>query len=115
MKSMTKLWIGLAILVILSPVGLILPEQFKAGAAWGEWSPEEVKELVGYIPAGLNRLSNIWHALLPDYSLPGQESAPIHALSVSYILSAIVGMAIVVGLTLLLGKLLAKDEQTDSA
>lgn len=115
MKATTKLWIGLAILIILSPVGLILPEKFQAGAAWGEWSPEEVKELVGYIPTGLNRLSDIWHALLPDYALPGQESAPMHALSISYILSAIVGVAIVVGLTLLSGKFLARDEQTDSA
>lgn len=115
MKAIRRLWIGLAILIILSPVGLILPEKFEAGAAWGEWSPEEVKGLVGYIPAGLKRLSNIWHALLPDYALPGQESAPIHALSVSYILSAIVGVAIVVCLTLLLGKFLTKDEQTNSA
>jgi len=32
-----KLWIGIGALIVLSPLGLILPDQFKAGSAWGEW------------------------------------------------------------------------------
>ncbi len=44
MKIVTKLWIGLAVLIVLSPLGLILPERFKAGDAWGEWGTDGVKE-----------------------------------------------------------------------
>ncbi len=37
MKITTKFLIGIAVLIVLSPLGLILPEHFKAGSAWGEW------------------------------------------------------------------------------
>lgn len=53
MKTATKLWIGIGILILLSPLGLLLPEHFKAGDAWGEWGAGTFKELVGYIPQGL--------------------------------------------------------------
>mgnify|MGYP001070820974 CR=1 FL=1 len=115
MKTITKLWIGLGILILLSPLGLILPAKFDAGSAWGEWGTEELEQLLGYVPAGLARLADIWRSLLPDYALPGQESAPLHVLSGSYILSAVVGVVVVVGLIFLLGKFLVKSEQSDSA
>ena len=38
MKTTTKLWIGLGVLAIASPLGLYLPDTFKAGEAWGEWN-----------------------------------------------------------------------------
>ena len=44
-----KLWIGIAILIILSPVGLILPELLKAGGAWGEWGADEIEKIAGHI------------------------------------------------------------------
>lgn len=56
-KSQKKLWIGLFILTLLTPLGVILPEKFKAGGAWGEWGPEELEKLVGYVPEGLKRLA----------------------------------------------------------
>ena len=31
MKTITKLWIGLGVLILCSPLGLILPEYFKSG------------------------------------------------------------------------------------
>lgn len=52
-KSQKKLWIGLIILALLTPLGIILPEKFKAGGAWGEWGPEALEKLIGYVPAGL--------------------------------------------------------------
>ena len=56
MKIITKLWIGLGVLIILSPLGIILPEHFKAGSAWGEWGADEMQKLVGYIPQGLEKV-----------------------------------------------------------
>ena len=38
MKTITKLWILAAALVILSPLGLMMPGYFKSGPAWGEWT-----------------------------------------------------------------------------
>jgi hypothetical protein len=115
MKATIKLWIGLAALVVLSPLGLILPAKFSAGSAWGEWSGEEMQQLVGYVPAGMSRLASLWKAPMPDYALKGQQAAPLGALSMSYILSGVVGVAVVVLLTILLGKALARRERTEAS
>jgi cobalt/nickel transport protein len=111
MKTTTKLWIGLGILVVLSPIGLYLPDKLKAGSAWGEWGADEVKNLVGYIPSGLEKLSSLWNALLPDYAFKGWENKGLGHLSLAYVVSAIIGIGLCVGFALLLGKLLAKKEQ----
>ena len=66
MRITTKLWIGIGLLAILSPIGLLLPAHFNAGAAWGEWGKDEIQKLVGYIPEGLNKLTSFWRAPLPD-------------------------------------------------
>jgi hypothetical protein len=113
MKATTKLWIGLAALVVLSPLGLILPAKLGAGSAWGEWSGDQMQRLVGYVPAGMSRLAGLWKAPMPDYALKGQGNAPLRVLSMSYILSAVFGVAVVVGVAILLGKALARRERTD--
>lgn len=108
MKITTKLWIGIFVLIILSPLGLILPEHFKAGAAWGEWGVEEMQKLVGYVPKGLEKLSSLWNAPLPDYAFKGWEEKGLSGLSFAYIISAIIGIVIIVIVALLIGKWLAK-------
>lgn len=108
MKITTKLWIGLGALGVLSPLGLYLPAKAKAGSAWGEWGSEEVKELVGYVPAGLERLSSLWNAPLPDYALKGMEQAGLGRLSLTYILSAVIGIGLCVAAAYFLGKILSK-------
>jgi hypothetical protein len=110
MKITTKLWIGIAILIILSPLGLILPEHFKAGSAWGEWGVEEIKELVGYVPKGLEKLANLWNAPLPDYAFKGWEEKGLPHLSFAYIISAIIGIALIVIFVLLIGKFLVQKD-----
>ncbi|MCM8762823.1 MAG: PDGLE domain-containing protein [Candidatus Omnitrophica bacterium] len=110
MKVTTKLWIGIGILILLSPLGLILPERFKAGDAWGEWGLDGIKELVGYIPQGLEKLAELWSAPLPDYAFKGWEEKGLGSLSFAYIISAIVGIAVVVLAAFLIGKLLSKKE-----
>ena len=108
MKITTKFWIGLGALVVLSPLGLLLPEHFKAGSAWGEWGIEEIQNLVGYIPAGFKKLANLWSAPFPDYAFKGWEGKPWAFLSFSYILSAVIGVVVCIGIVLLLGKFLSK-------
>lgn len=97
MRVTRRLWIGLGILALLSPLGLYLPDLLQAGAAWGEWGVEEIREMLGYAPAGMARTAELWKAPLPDYALPGQEGAPLARLSLSYILSAFIGMAVCAG------------------
>jgi hypothetical protein len=108
MKITTKLWIGLGALIVLSPLGLLLPEHFKAGAAWGEWGMDEIKKLVGYVPKGLEKLAPLWNAPLPDYAFKGWEEKGLSHLSFAYIISAIAGMAVTVMVVLLIGRLLAR-------
>lgn len=108
MKITTKLWVGIAVLILLSPIGLIIPEHFKAGAAWGEWGVDEIQKLVGYIPQGLEKLSSLWNAPMPDYAFKGWEEKGLPYLSLAYIISAVAGIAITVILMLFIGKMLAK-------
>ena len=108
MKTVTKFWIGIAILIILSPLGLILPEHFKAGSAWGEWGADEMQKLVGYIPQGLEKLSSFWNAPMPDYAFKGWEEKGLPHLSFAYIISAAVGIGVIVLTVLLIGKILTK-------
>jgi cobalt/nickel transport protein len=108
MKITTKLWIGLAVLVVLSPLGLIIPDHFKAGSAWGEWGAEEMQKLVGYVPRGLEKLASLWNAPMPDYAFKGWEEKGLSQLSLAYVISAIVGILFVVLAVLLISKLLVK-------
>ncbi|MFA4889052.1 MAG: PDGLE domain-containing protein [Candidatus Omnitrophota bacterium] len=108
MRITLKLCIGLAILIILSPIGIILPGHFLAGSAWGEWGLEEIEKLAGYIPPGLAKLSILWNAPIPDYAFKGWESKGLLYLSAAYIVSAIFGIAATAVLMLLIGKMLAK-------
>jgi hypothetical protein len=110
MKTINKLWLGLGVLILLSPLGLLLPERFKAGSAWGEWSAEEIRKLAGYIPKGLEKLSGIWHAPMPDYTFKGWEEKGLPHLSFAYIISAILGIAVVVIIAVLLGKTFCKKD-----
>jgi hypothetical protein len=81
------LWVGLAAMILIVPVGLLAP-----GTAWGEWGTEELSSLgLAFIPQGLAKLSGLWSAPLPDYDLPALGNA-----NLAYILSALVGIVIVV-------------------
>lgn len=104
MKTITKLWIGLGILILFSPLGLLLPEHFKAQEAWGEWGTDKIKEMVGYIPGGLEKLSSLWQPPLPDYG-QGQGGSLL-----GYIFSALLGIFIVVSIIFLITKFLSKKD-----
>jgi hypothetical protein len=102
-KTVRKLAIGLMLLVILTPLGLLA-----VGETFGEWGPEEVKEKLGFVPPGLESLSDLWSAPLPDYALPGGGESMTGA-AAAYILSAVIGVVMCGGLLYLIGKKVAKD------
>jgi hypothetical protein len=111
-KTVKKLWIGIGILALLSPLGLIIPALFGAGGAWGEWGLEEVNKLIGYIPEGMHKLAHIWKSPMPDYTVPGQKPGLAHE-SLGYILTAIIGVAVTAGLAYALAKLLGRKNKTE--
>ena len=102
-KTYRNLAIGLVLLIVLVPLGLLA-----SGETFGEWGPEEVKEKLGFVPPGLEHLSNFWNAPLPDYALPGGHESTTAA-AATYILSAVIGVVVCGGLLYLVGKRIAKD------
>jgi cobalt/nickel transport protein len=107
MNTTKKLWIGIGILLLLSPLGVIIPALFHAGGAWGEWGPDEIEKILGYVPAGMKRLSKIWKAPLPDYAVPCQGGG-LASEGMGYILTGIVGVVAAAGLMYLLAKMVAR-------
>lgn len=105
-----KLWIGIIILIVLTPIGLVLPELLKAGGAWGEWGPDEIERMLGYVPEGLKRLSGLWSSPIRDFTFSGWEDGARGY--IGYILSGIIGVALVIGVSLLIGKFLARKNGT---
>ena len=97
--------IGLVLLIILAPLGLLA-----VGETFGEWGPEEIKEKLGFVPPGLEQLSGIWNAPLPDYVLPGGgESMTVAA--AAYILSALIGVVVCGGLLYFVGKKVSETKE----
>jgi cobalt/nickel transport system permease protein len=103
---MRVLWILLGVLIIMSPVGLLAP-----GTAWGEWGAEELAKMgLGFVPKGLEKLGALWGAPMPDYDVPALGNA-----NISYILSAVVGIAITVLVTWLFVALLTNRRRAGDA
>ncbi len=92
MKEYRNLLIALGVMALLTPIGLYLPEILKAGAAWGEWGIDEIRERIGYVPAGMEKKTEPWKAPLPEYALPGDGDRSLPRRSAAYILSAFVGI-----------------------
>ena len=97
-------------LIILAPLGLIIPGYLKAGPAWGEWGAEEIRKLVGYIPVGIAKLPSLWNAPMPDYAFKASKGSSVLHLSTAYIISAIAGVLAAAGIIYLIGKLLIKKD-----
>lgn len=112
MKTTTRLWLAIGVLVLLSPLGLILPTLFGAGPAWGEWSLAEIKEQFGFIPEGMGRIAELWHAPFADYAPFADKGATANGLG--YVLSGIIGVILVAAVMYGITKLIAKNDD-DSA
>jgi cobalt/nickel transport protein len=107
MTTTKKLWIGIVILTLLSPLGLIIPALFGAGGAWGEWGLEEIKKLIGYAPQGMEKQGELWKAPLADYTVPGQAKG-LFGESVGYVLTAVLGIALTAGVMYFFARMLAR-------
>ena len=105
MKGYKVFALAILILAILSPIGIFLPEKFQAGDAWGEWSPEDLSQELGYTPEGMEKLANIYQAPLPDYT--AGDLNPY----IAYILNAILGVILVGGIIYFIGKAIAARER----
>ncbi|MEN6318081.1 MAG: PDGLE domain-containing protein [Syntrophaceae bacterium] len=105
-----KLWLGLFIMALLSPIGIILPAKFGAGDAWGEWGIDTLEKLIGYVPEGLRRTADIWSAPISDYNFSG-DNAVLSAKVLSYIVSAIIGIILASIIIFIISKILFKHEK----
>lgn len=100
-RSTRPLWIALAIIMVLTPLGLLA-----TGTAWGEWSAADmvdpaIREQIAAAsqnqppptapPEGLARLSSVWTAPFPDYA-PAFITTP----AFGYILSAMFGIGSII-------------------
>jgi cobalt/nickel transport protein len=107
-KLQNKILIFLLVLCLLTPIGILLPIFFNAGDAWGEWSAQTVKELVGYVPAGLERYSETWKAPIPDYGVGGDNKSVIHQ-SGFYVVSGIFGATLTYIVMLIISRLIVRN------
>ncbi|HUJ22511.1 MAG TPA: cobalt transporter CbiM [Bryobacteraceae bacterium] len=100
-STVRKLWLGLAVLLILTPLGILA-----AGNAWGEWTardfsdPQARQQIAAvsghqappkHVPQGLERLSSIWTAPLSRYA-----PSFIRSVSFGYFVSAMVGVGLII-------------------
>ncbi|MGA2192187.1 MAG: cobalamin biosynthesis protein [Nitrospirota bacterium] len=111
-KFQKRLWAGLIVLALLSPLGIILPEKFNAGGAWGEWGSGAVGKMLGYVPKGLAKLNGLWKAPMPDYGFGG-DNAPRLVQHIGYIASGLLGIALA-GLAVYLLSRLAVNKKTEN-
>ena len=85
-QKLRGLWVGLAVLIVASPLGLLAP-----GTAWGEWGTQQLTDMgLKSIPGGLQSLSGLWGAPLSGYNLPGLGNT-----NLGYVFSAVTGIVIV--------------------
>ena len=106
--KLRPLWIGLAVLMLITPLGLLA-----TASAWGEWGPEDLRnpgvrqEIAAAsgnvappvnVPSGLEKLSTLWTAPMPDYA-PGFLKSE----KLGYICSAMFGTGLILGAWLALG------------
>ncbi|AEM77747.1 PDGLE domain-containing protein [Thermoanaerobacter wiegelii] len=102
---MKKFYIAAIVIILLTPLGLLAP-----GSAWGEWGLDEIKSMIGYVPKGMNRFSEVIKAILPDYSIPGFDSNFFQQ-AIGYIFSAIVGIAAILLIFAILGRIMGKPQK----
>lgn len=85
-QKLRGLWLGLVVLIVASPLGLLAP-----GTAWGEWGTHELSNMgLKAVPSGLEKLSTLWGAPLSGYNLPVLGNT-----NLGYVLSAVSGIAII--------------------
>ena len=113
------LWIRLALLMLLTPLGILA-----AGTAWGEWGAkdfsdpqmrQQIAAASGQVappseqPRGLAQLSSLWSAPFPQYAPPFVRHPAF-----GYVMSAMFGCGLILGFFLLVGWMIGKRDGADS-
>lgn len=119
-RSLRKLWLTVAVLMLLTPVGI-----WSAGKAWGEWSAQafasdttraqiaaasQGQAPPSSAPEGLQRLSSLWTAPFPAYA-PGF----IKSASFGYLLSATFGVGLVLLLSVVVQNVVMRRRESRGA
>jgi cobalt/nickel transport protein len=107
-KLQKKILIILLLLCFITPIGILLPMLFNAGDAWGEWSAQTMKDLIGYVPKGLTKYADVWEAPLPDYTVNIDDTSIVHQ-SGYYIVTGILGATVTYIVMLLISKLIIRN------
>jgi cobalt/nickel transport system permease protein len=107
--SLRRLWLAIAALMLLTPLGILA-----AGTAWGEWSPAELANVSAQTattpaaaPSGLQRLSSLWTAPFPSYA-----PAFVRSRAFGYLLSAVFAVGLLLLLSLLIQRLVRRPGGT---
>lgn len=109
-KHWKKAVVGLVILALLTPLGLLA-----SGTAWGEWSSEEIAAQIGFIPAGMEQFSSFWqHTILPDYSITGYDQNFWQQV-LGYLLSAFIGLLLIGVLAYIFHRIFRKGENKNGS
>lgn len=86
-------------LAILTPIGLLTQNP-----AFGEWTQEEIKKMLGFVPEGLKKYAEVYRFdLFDDYSVKFISNPYI-----GYVLSALIGMAVIFAIFFLLKYLMTE-------
>jgi len=112
MNMTKKLWMGIGILALISPLGIIIPKWLGAGGAWGEWRLDGIGKVAGFVPEGMKRLAERWKAPLPDYALPVERRGLVVE-SFGYVFSAIIGIALIIIVMYSITKLLGNKNDVE--
>lgn len=100
-----KGWIILAVLALLSPLGLLA-----VGGAWGEWDLQTIKEKVGFAPEGMKEtLESRPEAPIPDYEIPGLTDTGWKT-GLGAIISALLGAGITAAVVLIITKVAKRGQ-----
>lgn len=95
--SITKFsYIIIGILILATPLGLLA-----SGTAWGEWGTKGIKNLVGFLPKGMEKGFK-FNSPFSGYGLQFSNKY------FGYILSAVVGVVIILIIFKILGKIKSK-------
>ncbi|MDD2369018.1 MAG: PDGLE domain-containing protein [Sulfuricurvum sp.] len=79
------------VLIILTPLGLVAQ-----GPAWGEWSVEEIRAMIGFVPQSIENTKPLIGAIIPDYEISGLS--PIASTWISAVVGALLVFAVMVGI-----------------
>jgi len=105
-----KLWIGLAVMALISPLGVILPQKLNSVGAWGEWDVETLQRMLGYVPEGMRRMANLWNAPVGGYNFSDEHAALVTKV-ISYVLSGMIGLVAAAVIMYVISRLVLKNER----